>query len=461
MEKALSFILLTICTLSMKAQTTPKQVVENYVNLLNEWQRSPDNTEKRKKVLAMFQTEGDGCGMKDEIVEKYYERKSNCIPDEYMRILYDEGSKKHIKVEIVGKLTDNSDKYGTIITAVLRYSGGISFTTVSDFWISGNKITGIVSNEREITKLNIDKVIYSNPPIQHEEPKNEIVAINSVNQSTTIYKYVDLGLPSGTLWATCNVGANNPWEYGDYFAWGETKPKKNYTRSSYKFFAKKYYYLTKYCDNYSFGHGFIDNISILERIDDAATANMGAYWRMPTQEEWLELYNNCNWEWTDNYKHSGIAGRIASSKKDPEQSVFFPCGGLKAGEETDNQLVGYYWTSTLDKNFYAFACNFWEVTSYYRDYGMLIRAVWQNRSADFGNVLNDNKRIRGYIYDKFNNPLAGVYIVEKGTKNGTVTDLDGKFELSIQASPVIVVSCPGYKTEKITYNFDKIILKGK
>ncbi len=181
MNKILILKLLIICSLPLYAQTSPEQVVENYVNLLNEWQRSPDNTDKQKKVLASFQTAGDGCGMKDEIVEKYYERKSNCIPDEYMRILYDEGSKKHIKVEIVGKLKNNSDNEGTIITAVLAYSGGISLTTASDFWIVDNKITGIVSNEREITKIR-KKNSNESVPVKRTESEQKIVVQASDNE---------------------------------------------------------------------------------------------------------------------------------------------------------------------------------------------------------------------------------------------------------------------------------------
>ena len=85
------------------------------------------------------------------------------------------------------------------------------------------------------------------------------------------YQYVDLGLPSGTMWATCNVGASNPWEYGDYFAWGETMPKQNYNWLTYKYANGDYYKQTKYCTtNFNGNNGFTDNLTVLEPSDDVA-----------------------------------------------------------------------------------------------------------------------------------------------------------------------------------------------
>ena len=109
------------------------------------------------------------------------------------------------------------------------------------------------------------------------------------------HEYVDLGLPSGTLWATCNVGATTPEDCGDLFAWGETTPKTSYTWDNYRYcvldpndsYSCK---MTKYCcfteDGYN---GFTDNLTTLEAVDDAASANWGEGWRMPTKEQWEEL----------------------------------------------------------------------------------------------------------------------------------------------------------------------------
>ena len=117
-----------------------------------------------------------------------------------------------------------------------------------------------------------------------------------VTEATTVYiknyadhsfhEYVDLGLPSGLLWATCNVGADAPEDYGDYIAWGETTPKTTYNWSTYQYCMGSYNTLTKYCNKTSFGYnGFTDNLTTLLPEDDAATANWGSGWRMPTEEE--------------------------------------------------------------------------------------------------------------------------------------------------------------------------------
>ena len=103
----------------------------------------------------------------------------------------------------------------------------------------------------------------------------------------TDYEYVDLGLPSGLLWATCNVGANAPEGFGDYFAWGETASKDNYDWSTYQHCNGSGSTLTKYCNDSSSGYnGFTDILTTLLPEDDAATAIWGDAWRMPTAEEW-------------------------------------------------------------------------------------------------------------------------------------------------------------------------------
>ncbi|MBO7269682.1 MAG: InlB B-repeat-containing protein, partial [Bacteroidales bacterium] len=110
------------------------------------------------------------------------------------------------------------------------------------------------------------------------------------------HEWVDLGLPSGLKWATCNVGANTPEGYGDYFAWGETSPKNDYSWSTYKYCKGSKNTLTKY--NTDSNYGTVDNKITLDLSDDAARANWGGKWRMPTKAEQDELINNCTWTWT-------------------------------------------------------------------------------------------------------------------------------------------------------------------
>ncbi|MBR5532185.1 MAG: T9SS C-terminal target domain-containing protein, partial [Bacteroidales bacterium] len=130
--------------------------------------------------------------------------------------------------------------------------------------------------------------------------------------SNTENEYVDLGLPSGIKWATCNVGANSPEDYGDYFAWGETEPKDYYDWSTYKYCNGSYDIMTKYFTDSDYGT--VDNKTTLELTDDAAHVNWGGNWRMPTKAEQDELRNtdNCTWEWTT---LNGVEGYKVISKK--------------------------------------------------------------------------------------------------------------------------------------------------
>ena len=99
----------------------------------------------------------------------------------------------------------------------------------------------------------------------------------SDNGSTETAEWVDLGLPSGLLWAACNLGASSPEEYGDYYAWGETTTKEVYNWSMYKYSNGDYDQLTKYCNSSSYGHnGFTDNLTTLDAMDDAATQKLGS-----------------------------------------------------------------------------------------------------------------------------------------------------------------------------------------
>ena len=99
---------------------------------------------------------------------------------------------------------------------------------------------------------------------------------NGGNGTYKGHDYVDLGLPSGTMWATCNVGAESPDQYGDYFAWGETTPKDTYNWNTYLYSNGDYNQLTKYCSQSDFGfNGFTDNLKTLQPSDDAATTNWG------------------------------------------------------------------------------------------------------------------------------------------------------------------------------------------
>ena len=162
------------------------------------------------------------------------------------------------------------------------------------------------------------------------------------------HEYVDLGLPSGTLWATCNLGANSPEEYGGYFAWGETKTKETYGYSTYKWCNGTYDTLTKY-NNYNSNYGTLDRKTELDPEDDAATANWGSDWRMPSLDQIEELCNsdNTTTEWTT---LNGVNGRLITSKANGK-SLFLPAAGVRGSSSlalADSH--GFYWSRSLSED---------------------------------------------------------------------------------------------------------------
>lgn len=154
---------------------------------------------------------------------------------------------------------------------------------------------------------------------------------------------VDLGL--SVKWATCNVGANKPSDYGNYFAWGEVLPKSNYSENTYKWgktingeYGEEYEY-TKYCA--------ADGLKVLLKEDDAATVNWGGKWRMPTNREMEELEEKCLFKMVFN---DGVKGWEVTGPNG--KTIFLPCAGYRVGTSVETKgTVGHYWSSTLDLDF--------------------------------------------------------------------------------------------------------------
>lgn len=162
--------------------------------------------------------------------------------------------------------------------------------------------------------------------------------------------YVDLGLPSGTLWATCNVGATSPEDYGDYFAWGETDGsgdgKSLFSKDNYKWFATGTDYYTKYCSRSYHGYnGFTDGKTELELEDDAAYVKWGPAWCTPSKEQCEELINT-DYTVSERTTQNGVAGWKITSKSN-QNSLFLPGSGLYRGNTTDYNGTCIYWTRTL------------------------------------------------------------------------------------------------------------------
>ena len=145
-------------------------------------------------------------------------------------------------------------------------------------------------------------------------------------QSVKVPKYVDLGPPSGTLWATFNIGASAPEEAGLFFAWGETKPKDNYTWTNYQHCDGTYLTMNKYCtDDY---YGTVDGKTQLEPADDAATVLLGKGWSMPTKEQFEELvYNENKYTTCTITTQNSVQGLLVTSVIN-DASIFLPIGGF-------------------------------------------------------------------------------------------------------------------------------------
>ena len=200
--------------------------------------------------------------------------------------------------------------------------------------------------------------------------------------STNGHEWVYLGLPSGTLWATCNVGASKPEDYGNYYAWGETNTKTAYNWETYKYADGDKDKLTKYCNSSSYGNnGFTDNLTTLQSGDDPAAA-WGSGWHTPDKEQWDELLENTTHQWTT---RNGTGGRLFTSKKNG-QTLFLPAAGYRYDSSLDYAgSNGYYWSSSLYADYpnYAWYFYFYSVSyymsSYYRLYGQSVRPVCSSR----------------------------------------------------------------------------------
>ena len=164
----------------------------------------------------------------------------------------------------------------------------------------------------------------------------------SINVIYPVPEAVDLGL--SVKWASFNLGATKPEDYGDYFAWGETEPKEDYSWSTYKWCKGSKSTMTKYCNNSSYGYnGYTDNKTVLDPEDDAAAIALGGGWRMPTKAEQDELRNSCTWTWTSK---NGVNGRLVTGVNG--NSIFLPAAGYRYGTSLSNAgSYGYDWSPSL------------------------------------------------------------------------------------------------------------------
>ena len=164
------------------------------------------------------------------------------------------------------------------------------------------------------------------------------------------FEYVDLGLPSGTKWATCNVGADKETDYGFYFAFGETKGYSCFTDA--KAFNWGDYKFSVNGSNAKFSkYNNTDGKKVLDLCDDAAHIHMGGRWHMPTKEQIIELKSNTISDWVTNYNGSGVNGILFTSKSDTSKKLFFPASGCLSNFVSESAgKVCYYWSSSIYNN---------------------------------------------------------------------------------------------------------------
>lgn len=213
----------------------------------------------------------------------------------------------------------------------------------------------------------------------HKEGDDNGGSNNSNNP--TIGEWVDLGLPSGLLWYSVNLGATAPEHYGDYYAWGETSTKGTYNWSTYRFGKVdsdgELKTLTKY--NITGRYGVVDNKTSLEAADDVATSVLGTGARIPTYEDWVELINHTRSKSTE---LNGVRGMKFTATNG--NSLFMPVAGYRSGSSfTTDGTLGNYWSSSLytvnpsSAQFFRFDFNDSRGmhNDCYRFYGYSVRAV--------------------------------------------------------------------------------------
>jgi len=241
---------------------------------------------------------------------------------------------------------------------------------------------GMILSDGSSEYSNVGFKIYFGGKEEPSVTKGTIPHHNTGSLNTNNHAYVDLGLPSGALWATHNIGANTPTDYGNYYAWGETASKQDYSWGTYAY-GSDYDSLTKYCpankSDYWGGSGDPDDLKVLTLEDDVAHSEFGGDWHMPSSELLWELYSYTDNEWTDNYNESGVAGRVFRGNN---QELFIPAAGYRDGSDLGAGGSGaYVWSLGLILYYpsYAYYLDFdsdgISIDNYGRYYGFSVRPV--------------------------------------------------------------------------------------
>ena len=275
------------------------------------------------------------------------------------------------------------------------------------------------------------------------------------------HEYVDLGL--SVNWATCNVGADKPEDYGDYFAWGEMAPhyKSGYAQeepqehwnsymsdgywwSTYMWSKDTHSSLTKYCNAGDLGNnGFTDKMTELVPADDAARMLWGSKWRMPTKSEMEELFNKCTWTWT---KENGVYGyRVASNVSGyTDRSIFLPAAGIRGGKSLNGiDYEGMYWSSSLhtDNSLMAWSIFFVNGDLENIDEDVSVAPFSRHNGLSIRPVLSTGRN-HNEVYETNYEPVADNTEIE----TETVQTMSARFDGSFMESQVALLS---YQDNKV------------
>ncbi|MBR3758730.1 MAG: DUF1566 domain-containing protein [Bacteroidaceae bacterium] len=291
----------------------------------------------------------------------------------YIGYLYEDGASNNeaLYTFYAGSIFGNMTYYGTPtyytyakVDNKLIVSNGDIYTVTSDGLIKDGSSalwSKYDPKKREVVK----------PDDDEEEKDDSDTFTGTING----HEWIDLGL--SVKWATCNVGASKPKDYGDYYAWGETTTKSgDYYWDTYKWCKGTNDTMTKYCTDSDYGT--VDNRTTLTSSDDVATVKWGSKWRMPTLEEMKELVEDCTWTWTT---QNGVEGMKVTGPNG--NSIFLPAAGYRHGTDLDLRgSLGTYWSATLDEglNYRAYNLNFNSGYSSWVDwrgryYGFTVRPV--------------------------------------------------------------------------------------
>ena len=303
--------------------------------------------------------------------------------------LPDYGDKLSAIETAISAMPDYSDKFDAVVAALNAMKTQIEALGDGQTAIAEKIAAVTTAINNLIAEVNSGNTSAAAALAQIIQKLEELKGNIGGGDTPSTMEYVDLGLPSGLKWAKCNLGASKPSDYGDYYAWGETEPKTEYTWATYKWMQtgqSDWKHITKYTfpDGKTEGIWYApdgtfigDGKTTLEAADDAATAKLGLPWRMPTSDEIMELLDNCTWTWTT---QDGINGYEVKGPNG--NSIFLPAAGYRHSSELDDAgSWGDYWSSSLstayshDARYLYFDSGEHDWSSRYRYYGFGVRPV--------------------------------------------------------------------------------------